>query len=327
MTIEERKSDYLEAVGEAILQVMEKDKRVFLIGEGVDNIRGVYGTVLPAFRKFGTKRNITTPISENGMTGIAIGAALDGLRPVMFHSRNDFMVLAMDQLINHAAKLRYMSGERQRVPLTVVSFVARKVGEGAQHSQSLQSIFAHIPGLKVVMPTTPYDAKGLLIAAIEDDDPVIVLYHWVKLEGPVPETYYSIPLGQAKVRTSGRDLTIVAVSAAVFDCLKAAETLQDKISIEVIDLLSIRPFDKELIINSVVKTGRLLVVDTGWLSFGVSAEIVASVVEATHASLKAAPRRIGMVETPAPASPYLLKGYHPEVGEIVRTIEEMVVPV
>lgn len=319
----ERRLTYTQAIAEALIQKMEADERVFLMGEGVDGITGVYGTILPAYRKFGEKRVIDTPLSENGLTGIAIGAAMAGLRPVLFHQRNDFMLLAMDQMMNHAAKIRYMSGGKHRVPLTIVSFVARKVGEGGQHSQSLQSVFAHFPGLKVVMPTNPIDAKGLLIGAIDDDDPVIVLYHreLFEEEADVSVNLFSLPLGSGRKIKDGGDITVVAVSAAVKDTLVVARQLQSHVDVEVIDLCSIRPYDRNLILNSVRKTGRLLVVDTGWGSFGVSSEIIAMVCE--EISLKTRPQRIALPEVPAPATPFLLKNYHPNSDNITKAIIRM----
>lgn len=319
-----RTLNYIQAIAEGLLQAMESDEKVFLLGEGVDNVTGIYGTVLPAYQRFGPKRVIDTPLSENGLTGIAIGAALDGMRPVLFHQRNDFMLLTIDQLVNNAAKIPYVSAGRHRVPLTVISFVARKPGEGAQHTQSLQALFAHIPGLKVIMPANPVDAKGLLLAAIADDGPVIVLYHRALFEetAEVSEGAYQLPIGQARIVRPGRDLTLVAISAALKDGLAAAEQLAENISVEVIDLRSIRPLDKDLIINSVRRTGRLLVVDTGWPTYGVGAEIIAAVAEAGVA-LEVPPRRLGMRETPAPASPYLLGGYHPDTGQIVDVIKYM----
>ncbi len=322
-----RELSYTEAIAEGLVQAMERDNRVFILGEGVDNVTGIYGTILPAFRRFGKKRVIDTPISENGLTGFAIGAAMDGMRPVLFHQRNDFMLLSMDQLVNGAAKIRFLSAGKHRVPLTVVSFIARKVGEGAQHSQSLQAMFAHIPGLKVVMPTSPFDAKGSLLAAIFDDDPVIVLYHRALFDekSNVPEGSYELPLGKSRLRRFGGDLTIIAVSAAIKDATEAAEKLatDNGIEAEVIDLISVSPLDKEVIIGSVKKTGRVLVVDTGWKSFGVSAEILALVAEEASHFLKTAPRRIALPNVPAPATPYLLKYYYSTVNDVMVSALEM----
>lgn len=325
MTDKTRELTYMQAIAEALIQVMEKDRYVFLMGEGVDGIRGIYGTILPAYKKFGLSRVMDTPLSENGLTGIAIGAAMDGLRPVLFHQRNDFMLLAMDQMVNSAAKLRYVSSGKHRVPLTIVSFIARKVGEGAQHSQSLQALFAHIPGLKVIMPATPRDAKGLLITAIQDDDPVIMLYHLAlfNLKDEVPEDFYTTPIGSARIVKRGNDVTVVSVSAALIETQLAADELRERADVELIDLRSIRPFDKKTILASVEKTGRFLVVDTGWSQFGVAAELVAFVGEEAHRFLRAAPRRIALPDVPAPATPYLECFYHPRAGDIVQVVSEM----
>lgn len=324
--VSDRILSYVQAIGEAAVQIMCKDSRVFLIGEGVDNIAGVYGITLRAYQEFGPQRVIDAPLSENGLTGICIGTALDGLRPVLFHQRNDFMLLTMDQLVNHAAKIGFVSNGRHKVPLTIISFIARKAGEGVQHSQSLQSLFAHIPGLKVVMPASPYDAKGLLLSAVEDEDPVIVLYHRTLFDetGIVPRGFYKVPIGSARIVKQGKDITIIATSATVKDAQHAVDIIrEDDIDPELIDLRSIRPLDKKLIINSVKKTGRVLVVDTGWKSFGVSAEVVAAISEGALSSLKIPPQRVCMREVSAPAAPYLLEDYHPTTKNIVLTIKKM----
>lgn len=315
---------YKEAAAEGILQAMERDNRVFLLGEGVDNIRGVYGHVLPAFRRFSEKRVIDTPLSENALTGFAVGAALNGMRPVLIHQRNDFMLLAMDQMFNQAAKLRFASGGRHKIPLTILSFIARKSGEGVQHSQSLQAIFAHFPGVKVGMPACPEDAKGMICAAVEDDDPVIILEHCLFLDKSdfVPEGYYKTPFC-ARVVKEGKDLTFAAVSAAVRDALEASEIFEKQgVSAEVIDLRWIRPLDVDTIVKSVSKTGRLVVVDTGWPMFGVGAEVIASVCERAMDSMILPPRRVSMADSPCPASQYLQSGFHPDVKAIIDAVLE-----
>ncbi len=323
-----RQLKYKEAAAEAIVQAMEKDSRVFLLGEGVDNIRGVYGHTLEAHRKFGPKRVIDTPLSENGLTGFAIGAALDGLRPVLIHQRNDFMLLAMDQMMNQAAKLKYVSGGRHKVPLVILSFIAKKAGEGIQHTQSLQSVFAHFPGIKVVMPSSSYSVKGAILAAIEDDDPVIVLEHCDLLEqsGLVPEEYYTVPFESRIIDDSDKawdDVTIVAVSAAVINVLEARDELaKSGIFAEIIDLHSISPLDMNKIISSVCATGRLVVVDTGWRMCGIGGEIIARVAEESD-YLISPPKRINMAPAPCPASHYLLKNYHPSAESIVKAVLEM----
>ncbi len=325
-----RSLSYKEAAAEALLQAMERDDRVILIGEGVDNITGVYGHVLPAYKKFGPARVIDTPLSENALTGIAIGAALDGLRPVLIHQRNDFMLLAMDQMFNQAAKIRYASGGKHQAPITVLSFVARKVGEGVQHSQSLQSVFAHFPGVKVGMPAFPDDVKGMILSAIFDDNPVIILEHRSLFDtsGDVSNDFYFTPYS-ARVVIPGDDLTIVCLSFAtqtvMAAILEANHTLEsdEKICPEIIDLRWIRPYDINLIEKSVKKTRCLLVVDTGWKHFGVSSEIIAAVCERPYCQLRKPPRRIGMVQVPCPASYFLEQRYHPSVQEVARNIIEL----
>jgi len=323
-----RRMAYKDASAEALLFAMEKDKNVFLLGEGVDNITGVYGNTLPAYKKFGHSRVIDTPLSENGLTGFCIGAALDGMRPVLIHQRNDFMFLAMDQMFNQAASLRYASGGRHRVPLTILSFVARRPGEGVTHSHSLQSIFAHFPGVKVGMPATAADAKGMLLRAIFDDNPVIILEHrhipLYEREDIVPEGYYETSFTSNLV-LPGRDVTIVTISIAFLDALDASHKLAgDRILPEIIDLRWLRPLDIEPVVQSVKRTGKLLVVDTGWKSCGISSEIVALVAEQAHGYLKCPPRRITLPDAPCPASQYLEPYYHPNSEMIVSAIKEMV---
>lgn len=320
-----RQLKYKEAATEAIVQAMEKDSRVFLLGEGVDNIRGVYGHTLPAYEKFGPQRVIDTPLSENGLTGFAVGAALDGMRPVLIHQRNDFMLLAMDQMMNQAAKLKYASGGQHKIPLVILSFIARKAGEGVQHTHSLQSVFAHFPGIKVVMPASSYSVKGAILTAIEDDDPVIVLEHCELLEqsGFVPEKYYTAPYKSRTLFNSSaleEDVTIVAISAAVNNALEARRELAKKnIFVEVIDLHSISPLDIDTIASSVDMTGRLVIVDTGWQMCGIGGEIIAQLMEKDVHFIKP-PKRINMAPTPCPASHYLLKNYHPSTENIINAV-------
>lgn len=328
--ISERHISYKEAGAEALLQAMEYDERVILMGEGVDNITGVYGHVLPVYEKFGPDRVIDTPLSENALTGIAIGAALDGLRPVLIHQRNDFMLLAMDQVFNQAAKIRYVSGGKHRVPITILSFVARKAGEGVQHSQSLQSVFAHFPGIKVGMPASPQDVKGMILTAINDDDPVIILEHrsLFEVSGEVSNYFYFTPYS-GKVIMSGDDLTIVSLSFAIQTVLDALSEVNNKLGLnekifpEVIDLRWVKPYDIDLIEKSVKKTGRLLIVDTGWEHFSVSSEIIAAICERAYTYLVKPPKRIAMAEAPCPASYFLEQYYHPSVDEIVKNILDL----
>lgn len=319
----DRTLTYKEAAAEAIRMAMEYDGRVVLMGEGVDNVTGVYSHVLPAFKKFGATRVIDTPISENGITGFAIGVALDGMYPILIHQRNDFMLLAMDQ-ISQAAKMKYMSGGRCHVPLTILSFIARKPGEGAQHSQSLQSVFGYFPGIRVGMPATPEDVKGMILSATASEDPTIVLEHRSLFEeiSDVPQEYYHTP-ETARIIRSGIDITVVAMSAALRDAICASDELMRRgISCEVIDPRWIRPLDIEMMISSVAKTHRLLVVDTGWKMFGVASEVIASVAE-RFTDWQHPPQRIALPDTPCPASQYLEQSYHPDAPAIVQKVLAM----
>ncbi|MFC1756640.1 thiamine pyrophosphate-dependent enzyme [Patescibacteria group bacterium] len=322
----ERELSYREAVEEAYLQAMEADPEVFLLGEGVDGIAGIYGTTLHAFSKFGPNRVIDTPLSEVAITGIAIGSAIAGMRPVIMHQRMDFLLLALSQVVHTAASWKSMTGGRLSCPVTIRAYIARKPGEGAQHTGAWHSIFGHIPGLKTVMPSNSYDVKGLTVSAIFDDDPVLILEHRDLNESKslVPDGLYKVPIGESRIIREGMGITIVSVSAEIEKVLEAAGSLGEKnISVEVIDLVSVRPIDKRTIISSVEKTGKLLVVDTGFPTYGVSAEICAIVVEEVGMKKKSV-RRMGTLEFPAPASKLLLGNYHPSVGQIITTVLEMV---
>src|SRR6185503_14273247 len=248
---------FVQALNEATDLCMAKDSSVQIMGLGVPDPKGVFGSTLGLQEKYGAERVSDLPTSENGMTGVAIGLALAGMRPIVTHIRLDFAVLTLEQLVNQAAKWHYMFGGRMRVPMVVRMIVGRGWGQGPQHSQSLQAWFAHVPGLKVVMPTTPHDAKGLLIASIEDDNPVIFIEHrWLyNISGPVPEGVYRVPIGSARVMREGTDITIVAISYMALEALRAADVLASHgISAEVIDLRSLRPWDERTVIDSVRKT-------------------------------------------------------------------------
>ncbi|MDP2932254.1 MAG: transketolase C-terminal domain-containing protein, partial [Chloroflexota bacterium] len=254
-------------------------------------------------------------------------ASLFGMRPVMVHARNDFLLLTMDQLAYNAAKWRYVSGGASHVPITIRAIVGRGWPQGAQHSQSLQAVFAHFPGLKVVMPATPYDAKGMLIASIRDNSPVISIEHRRLYDqvGQVPEEPYEVPLGKAAVRRSGNDVTIVATSLMVSEALKAADILESRhISAEVIDLRTVSPMDDELIFDSVRRTHRLVVADTAWRSFGVGSEIIARVASNVFGSLEAPARCIASPDVPSPTCSTLERLFYPGVDEIVNTAVEVV---
>lgn len=316
-----RKLKYFQALNEGLDVSMERDPAVYVMGLGVPDPKGIFGSTVKLETKHGKNRVFDMPCSENGMTGVAVGSALVGMRPVLVHMRLDFAILSMDILVNQAAKWHYMFGGKQSVPLVVRMIVGRGWGQGAQHSQSLQAWFAHIPGLKVIMPATPDDAKGMLISAIEDNNPVICIEHrWLyNIEGPVQEGHYRTPLGQARVIRAGKDLTIVAASHMTIDALRAASILvQQGIDAEVVDLRSLRPLDTNTIVRSVSKTGRLLVADTGWSHFGTCAEVVSVAVENAFGRLKAPPRRLGQVDCPSPSTPALANRFFPAVRDIVR---------
>jgi acetoin:2,6-dichlorophenolindophenol oxidoreductase subunit beta len=310
-----------QAINEALIQAMEQDSRVFLMGCGVTSPTAIFGSVKGILERFSSDRVIETPVAENGIAGIALGAALMGMKPVISHQRIDFCLLAMDQIVNHAAKWHYMSGGTMHAPMVIRGIIGRRWGQGAQHSQSLQSLFGHIPGLKVVMPSNAYDAKGLLVASIKDGNPVIYIEHRLlyNTASSVPAELYTVPLGTAKVVREGADATIVAVSFMVLEALRAAARLkkQYNIDVEIIDLRSIRPIDKGSIIDSVVKTGRLLIADTGWKSYGVSAEVAAIVAEHCPQVLKSPVVRIGLPAAPTPTSVALENTYYPAVDDIV----------
>lgn len=296
------------------------------MGLGVPDPKGIFGTTTDLHKIHGNERVMDMPVAENAMTGVAIGSAIVGMRPIMTHQRVDFMLLSLDQIINNAAKWHYMFGGKMKVPIVIRLIIGRGWGQGPQHSQSLQALFAHIPGLKVVMPTTPYDAKGLLISAIEDDNPVIFLEHrWLhNIFGPVPEKMYRVPIGQGNIMRAGDQVSIVSNSYMSLEALKAAEMLEkDGISAEVVDLRTIKPLDEELIIESVKKSGRLLVVDGAWRSFGVSAEIIALVSERAHDSLKTAPVRIAYPDVPTPTSWALANHYYPKSVDIVNAARQI----
>ena len=323
-----RNITFREAIKEAIFQSMDRDKRVFLMGCGVTSPNQIFGSIEGVLKKFGKGRVLETPIAENGMTGVAIGAALTGMRPVMIHQRIDFILLAMDQIINHAAKWHYMFGGKTNVPLTIRGIIGRGWGQGAQHSQSLQALFVHIPGLKVVMPSNPYDAKGLLIASIKDENPVIFLEHRLLYEqrGRVPPEYYVLPLGKGRIVKQGKDITVVAISIMVEEAKKAALKLQkdDGIDVEIIDPRCLKPLDEKLILSSVKKTGRLIVADTAWKACGMGAEISALIAEFGYKSLRAPIKRIGLAAAPTPTSFALENVYYPTDGEIVQAGRELV---
>lgn len=307
--------------------MMEQDNTVFLIGQGVKSPWYVGNTAQELLNRFGATRIIDTPVSENAVTGAAVGAAMAGMKPVVVHPRMDFMFFALDPIINEAANWHYMNGGKISVPVVIWGVINRKGEQAAQHSQAIHGIFAHIPGLKVVMPATAYDAKGLMIAAIQDPNPVIfvderTLYG---MEEPVPEEIYSVEIGKGRIRREGKDVTVVTVSYMVHEAMKAAELLAGEgMDVEVIDLRTVKPLDREMILNSVRKTGRLVVADVGWKSFGMSAEIAALVSEEAFDALRAPIMRVALPDCPAPASMVLEDAYYPTESEIFQTVKKLI---
>ena len=323
-----RRISYAQAINETLHQMLESDTSVFVIGQGVTSPWYVGATTVGLIDRFGVKRIIDTPVSENGVTGVAVGAALAGMRPVLVHPRMDFMYYAMDQIANHAANWHYMFGGQLSAPITIWGIINRGGEQAAQHSQALQAIFAHIPGLKVVMPSTPYDAKGLLAASIKDDNPVVYIDdRWLyEYEGEVPEEVYSVPIGKGIVKKEGKDVTVVATSYMVYEATEAAEILhKEGIDVEVIDIHSLKPLDDNLIFESVKKTGRLVIADGGWKTCGIGSEISARLGEsAILKRLKAPIMRVSLPDTPAPASSVLEEVYYPKAKDIILAIQKIV---
>lgn len=319
----ERLITQAEAIREATEQCMAADPSILLIGEGVPDPKGIFGTTGGLLQRFGPRRVFDMPIAENGLTGICIGAALGGMRPLMVHQRMDFALLCVDQLVNNAAKWRFMFAGAAEVPLVVRMIVGRGWGQGPQHGQSLQSLFAHFPGLTVAMPASARDAKGMLVAALRQRDPVILVEHrWLHgLVDDVPAEAYALPLAGAVVRRPGRHLTLAAASYMVVEALLAAEALAEwGIEVEVIDLRMARPLDAETVVASVRRTGALAVADTAWLHCGLAGELVARVCEAAWDALRHAPLRFGLPDFPSPTAPSLCREYYPDAESMALAI-------
>jgi pyruvate/2-oxoglutarate/acetoin dehydrogenase E1 component len=321
-----RELKYYEALREAQDVCMAADDDVYLFGLGVPGPTGIFGTTTGLVDKYGAERVVESPAAENALTGVALGTAAMGMRPIVIHMRVDFALLSIEPLINQAAKWHYMYGGKMKAPMVVRMIIGRGWGQGPQHAQSLQSWFAHIPGLKVVMPTTPHDAKGMLIAAVEDDAPVVVLEHrWLYgLSGPVPEGHYTTPLDQAKVVRKGQDVTIVAASFMTIEAISAANMLADMgISAEVVDMRSLTHIDEETILDSVRKTGALLVADTAYAPYGVTSEVIGMVAEKAHGVLSRAPKRVALPFAPSPTTAALADAFYPHARTIVHGIMDM----
>ena len=322
-----RTLQYSLAINEALQQMMEVDPTVFLVGQGVKSPWYVGNTAQDLLDRFGEIRVIDTPVSENAITGAAVGAAIAGMKPVVVHPRVDFMLFAMDPIVNEAANWYFMNGGRASIPVVLWGIINRGGEQAAQHSQALQALFAHIPGLKVVMPSTPHDAKGLMIAAIRDMNPVVFIdERWLYgIKDAVPEEIYEVPIGKAVVRKTGSDVTLLASSYMA--CLAkdaAIELERNDIDVELVDLRTIKPLDKELILKSVRKTGRLVIADGGWRSFGVAAEISSMVCEEAFRDLKAPIMRVTLPDCPAPASRSLEEAYYPRIEDITAAVRKVV---
>ncbi|MFD1415571.1 alpha-ketoacid dehydrogenase subunit beta [Oceanobacillus jeddahense] len=321
-----RELTYLEAVREAMSQEMRQNEDVFILGEDIGVYGGAFGVTRGMIEEFGPERIRNTPISESGIAGAAIGSALTGMRPILELQFSDFITIAMDQMANQAAKIRYMYGGKGKVPMVLRTPSGSGTGAAAQHSQSLEAWVAHVPGLKVVQPSTAHDVKGLLKAAIDDDNPVIFYEHKLlyKTKGDVPEEQYSIPLGKADIKREGTDVTIVATAIMLHRALEAAEELEKEgISVEVVDPRTLVPLDTETIIQSVSKTSRLVVVHEAVKRGGYGAEIASMIAESEAFDYLDAPiKRLGGASSPIPYNPELEKMHVPQVSDIIQAAKE-----
>jgi len=325
---EVREITFAQAINEALHEEMERDEKVIVLGEDVAAAGGVYKLTEGLLERFGPDRILDTPISEAGIAGLGVGAAMTGMRPVVEIMFGDFLTLVMDQLVNQAAKMHYMSGGKYKVPLVIRTTLGAGRRLAAQHSQSLQAWVAHIPGLKVVLPSTPYDAKGLLKTAIRDNNPVIFFEDKLMYQkkGRVPPSFesHAIPLGQADVKREGSDVTLVATSSMIYVALEAAEVLAGEgISVEVIDPRTLTPLDEDSLVSSVQKTSRCLVLDEGYQRFGVTAEMAALIAEKAFYYLEAPVARIGAMDVPIPFSPILEDQTIPNVSRVVSSVRRL----
>lgn len=325
-----RQLNFVEAIREALDLALAHDPSVLIIGEGVPDPKAIFNSTAGLQQKYGPQRVFDMPLAENGLTGVCIGAAISGLRPVMIHQRIDFAMLAMDQIVNNAAKWHYIFDGKACVPLVIRVIVGRGWGQGPQHSQSLQAMFASVPGLKVVMPTTAADAKGMMISAIEDDNPVVFIEHrWLHhVIDYVPQGIYRTPIDQARVLHEGRDATIAAFSFMSLESLIAVKALKQHmdISVELLDMRSVRPLDVATVINSVQRTGRLLVADTAFKTGSIAGELISKVVEKAFGCLKKAPVRIASPDHPVPTSPFMAAEYYPGPRQIAEAVIALVGP-
>ena len=321
-----REITFGQAINEALAEEMRRDPTVFIIGEDVAEAGTPFKVLSGLVKEFGTQRVIDSPISEAGIAGIGVGAAMTGMRPVVDIMFGDFITLTMDQMVNQAAKIHYMSGGKLKVPMVLRTTLGASRRSAAQHSQSLHAWLSHIPGLKVVVPSTPYDAKGLLKSAIRDDNPVVFFEDKMmyQLKGPVPAAEYTIPLGVADVKRAGSDITFVATSSMVHVALAAAESLGGSgINAEVIDVRTTAPFDKQTIIASVKKTSRAIVIDEGYERYGVTAEIASVIADGAFYYLDAPVKRMGAMDVPVPFSPVLEDQTVPTAEAVAEMAKEL----
>jgi pyruvate/2-oxoglutarate/acetoin dehydrogenase E1 component len=323
----ERRLSYVEAIRESTDQEMARDPAVILFGLDVDDAKAILGTTRGLKARYGAGRVFGTPLSEEAMTGAAIGMALGGLKPIHVHIRMDFLMLAMNQLVNMAAKTQYMFGGQEHCPLVVRAIIGKSWGQGAQHSQALHSFFMHVPGLKVVAPATPYDAKGCLAAAVRDPNPVLFMEHRLLYyqQGPVPEKGYTVEPGRARVVARGTDVTLVGLSYMQVECQRARHYLEDAgVSAEVIDPIWLAPLDIDTIVESARRTGKLCVVDNGWMTCGASAEIIAAVTERLQGSRELKVLRLGFAPVPCPTTPTLEDRFYPNARTIASAALDLV---
>lgn len=322
-----RTLSYVEAIREATAQEMQRDEAVVVFGLDVDDPKAIQGTTKGLLEEFGEERVFGTPLSEDAMTGVGIGMALAGLRPIHVHIRMDFVMLAMNQLVNVAAKSRYMYGGQVRVPLVVRTMIGRSWGQGAQHSQGLYSLFMHVPGLQVVAPTNPHDAKGCLTYGIRSNDPVIYVEHrFLHFQhGVVPPDQFVVAPGKARITVPGTDVTLVGISYAHAECLQAQRYLESVgVSAEVIDPIWLAPLDIDTISESVSRTGRLCVVDNGWITCGAGAEIVAAVSQRLQDDRQIRVLRLGFAAVTCPPTPTLEAAYYPNGRTIAAAVNDLV---
>jgi len=328
MSLKSKKISYSDTINKTLEYLLSTDERVILLGQGVKSPWYVGSTCNGLVDKFGEDRIIDTPISENGITGASVGASLVGMRPIVVHPRMDFMLYAFDPIINQAANWSYMSGGKSNASVVLWGIINRGGEQAAQHSQALYSIFAHIPGLKVITPSTPYDVKGLLISAVLDPNPVVFLDdRWLyNVTGEVPEEAYTIPIGKGIVRRTGKDISVISFSQTMTIASAAAELLEKEgIDVELVDLRSIKPYDKDILLETIKKTGRAVIVDGSWKTGSFSSEISAFISEYAFKYLKSQVIRVCLPDSPAPASSALEKNYYITEERVVTAVKKLLV--